>query len=655
MIRTAAVFLALTSCSALAEHPTSTGIQPGETEAAVARTVGQMLSTYHYNRRAIDDEVAVEWMDAYIEALDFNRMFFLQSDVDEFRGQARTIDDDLAKATPTLSLATKIYERYQQRVSERVAQANAILDAPIDLANDESYVFDRSEAPWPANDAEAAELWRQRIEEQFILGALAKKPEDDTRDMLRKRYHRLETDIKASESMDVLERYLSALTHVYDPHTTYFKPASADNFDIEMANSLEGIGASLRTIGEHTVVMDLIAGGPAEKGGLLKPNDKIIAVAQGKEEPVDVIDLPIDRVVKLIRGKKGTEVRLTVIPADAADPSATSIIPIVRDKVVLADSDAELKIREIDGKRFAVIEIPSFYLDPYSKRSASRDLERILTQEMGEVDGVILDLRENGGGALTEAVDMTGLFIKRGPVVQIREQGGDIEAMDDEDPTVAYDGPLMVLVSPFSASASEIVAGAIQDYGRGIIVGSERTHGKGSVQTVIDVSEVMSRMARIRGIQAGALKLTTQKFYRVNGASTQVKGVQSDVIIPSPWDGLDVYEGDLDHALPWDEIEGVSHPAWGTTRSVTKALQAKSTERVAKHPDFQKMAEDLVEREKRKAEKTVSLNLETRRAERALEPEPDEDEDGVEKKKDAKDPVLDEALLVMRDYLVSQG
>ncbi|MEZ4322157.1 MAG: carboxy terminal-processing peptidase [Myxococcota bacterium] len=653
MIRAATLFLALSSCSALAEDPV--GIEPGPTEAAVARTVGQMLSTYHYNRRDIDDEVATEWMNAYIESLDYNRMFFLKSDVDGFLAKANTIDDDLNQNVPTLALATSIYKTYQKRVSERVADANALLDGPIDLTNDETYVFDRSEAPWAKNAAEAKELWRQRIEEQLILGALSKKSEDETRDMLRKRYHRLETDTRAADSMDVLERYLSGLTHVYDPHTTYFKPASADNFDIEMANSLEGIGASLRTIGEYTVVMDLIAGGPAEKGGVLKPNDKIIAVAQGSEPPVDVIDLPIDRVVKLIRGRKGTEVRLTVIPADAVDPSATAVVPIVRDKVVLADSDAELKIREVDGKRFAVIDIPSFYLDVRGKRSASRDLERILTEEMGQVDGVILDLRENGGGSLQEAVDMTGLFIKRGPVVQIREQNGEIEALDDTDPTVAYSGPLMVLTSPFSASASEIVAGAIQDYGRGIIVGSERTHGKGSVQTVIDITDVMGRLTRLQGVQAGALKLTMQKFYRVNGASTQVKGVRADVVIPSPWDGLDVYEGDIDHALPWDEIEGVPHASYGSLGGAVKTLQAKSSERVKAEPKFQEMAEALAEREKRKAENTVSLNLEKRKAERKDAAGEDEAEDEAAPKKDGPDPVLDEALFVMRDFLTAQG
>jgi len=641
----AALILALSSCSALAVHP-SEGIEPGEVEPAVAKTVGQMLSTYHYNRRDIDDVVAVEWMDAYLESLDFNRMFFLASDIEEFRAAAKSIDDDMRLDTPKLELATTIYKRYQQRVLDRVEQANAALDAPLDLTNDEDYRFDRTELAWPATVEEAGEIWRQRIEEQFILGALAKRPEEDTRDMLRKRYYRLKNDTAAAESMDVLERYLTALTHVYDPHTTYFKPASADNFDIEMANSLEGIGASLRTIGEYTVVMDLIAGGPAEKGGRLQPKDKIIAVSQGDAESVDVIDLPIDKVVKLIRGKKGTEVRLTVIPADASDPSETDVIAIVRDKVVLADSDAELTIKEVAGKRFAVIDVPSFYLDVRGRRSASRDLERILTDEMGTVDGVILDLRQNGGGSLQEAIDMSGLFIKRGPIVQIKEQDGSIEALDDRDPTIAYDGPLMILTSPFSASASEIVAGAIQDYGRGIIVGSERTHGKGSVQTVIDLTDVMGRISQLRGVQAGALKLTMQKFYRVNGASTQVKGVAADVVIPSPWDGLDIYEADLDHALPWDEIPPVTHHSYGKPSEVVSKLQTRSTERVKANEDFQEMAENLAEREKRKSENSVSLNLKKRLAER--EKEASEEEDETE---DPRDPVLDEALLVMTDYI----
>jgi carboxyl-terminal processing protease len=644
------LFLALAGCSALAEHPSQT-IEPGTTEARVAHAVGQMLQSYHYNRRDIDDVVAVEWMDAYLESLDYNRSFFLDADIKEFRAAAKTIDDDLRSSEPTLALATTIYQRYQQRVAERVEAAYRILDEGVDLTDHEEYMFDRSEAPWPADKAAADELWRKRIEEQYILGALQKKDPADTEDLLRKRYHRLRNDISASESMDVLERYLTALTHVYDPHTTYYKPASADNFDIEMANSLEGIGASLRTIGEYTVVMDLIAGGPAERGGELEPKDKIIAVAQGSEEPVDVVDLPIDKVVKLIRGKKGTEVRLTVIPADAEDPSETEVISIVREKVVLADSIASFEIKEVDGKRFAVVDIPSFYVDTKGKQSASRDLERILTEEMGEVDGVILDLRQNGGGSLAEAVRMSGLFINKGPVVQIRELDGSVEAMNDTDPTMAYDGPLMVLTSPFSASASEIVAGVVQDYGRGIIVGSKQTHGKGSVQTVIDLTRVMGRFAQIRGIEAGALKLTMQQFYRVNGHSTQVKGVAADVVIPSPWDGLDIYEGDLDHALPWDAIDGVSHATYGEPSSFAPKLQVASTERVKAHPEFQQMAEDLLEREQRKADKVVSLNLEQRRTELGGDDDNDADEDD-----DAEqDIVLDEALFVMRDYIAELG
>ena len=632
---------AMTGCSAFAELP----VESEQNEPIVAAIVGGMLENYHYASHPIDDKTAVLWMDAYINSLDFNHSIFLASDVEEFRHLAMQIDDDINSRKPNLATSHLVFNRYEQRLKERVAAATAMLDQPVDLTNDEDYVYDRTELEFPKDAAAANDLWRKRIEEQFILGSLQKRSEDDTRDLLRKRYRRYEHDVATMEGIDVLERYLTALTTVYDPHTIYFKPASQDNFDIEMRNSLEGIGASLRTMGEYTVVMDLIAGGPAEKGEQLKPGDKIIAVAQGDGEPVDILDLRIDKVVKQIRGKKGTEVRLTVIPSDAADPSVTKVISIVRDKVVLEDSDAEFKIHKVGKRQFAVIDVPSFYADPRGNRSASTDLERILKKEMGEVDGVILDLRHNGGGSLMEAVDMTGLFIDRGPVVQIRDGDGGLETLQDKNPKQAWKGPLMVLTSPLSASASEIVAGAIQDYGRGIIVGSEKTHGKGTVQTVIDLDRYVSRFGHSG--PAGALKLTTQKFYRINGESTQVRGVHADVVIPSPWDGLDFYEGDLKHALKWDTIPATQYDTLGDLSASISKLQKLSTPRVQSSEGFIKMAEDRKERDKIRAEKKVSLKLSTR-----LENSKDDPavEDG-EKEKDRPDPVLEEALSVMADYV----
>jgi carboxyl-terminal processing protease len=653
MIRSLAALM-LFGCSALADMPADPEVD-AKARGSIASMVTSLIATYHYDGRKPDDTIAVLWMDNYLKSLDYNRMFFLASDVAEFRRLAPTLDDDLRSGRPTLAAATTIHERYQQRVRERVADATAILEGPIDLTDDETYRFDRSEADWPADRAAAKELWRKRIEEQFILGAQAKRAEDDTRDLLRKRYHRLESDALTAEPMDVLERYLSALTTVYDPHTVYFKPATQDNFDIEMQNSLEGIGASLRTVGEYTVVMGLIAGGPAEKGGELQVNDKIIAVAQGDDEPVDVIDLRIDKVVKQIRGKKGSEVRLTVIPADATDPSETRIVAITRDKVVLADSDADFEVHEVKGKRIAVIDIPSFYVDATGKRSAARDLERILRKDMGSgIDAVALDLRNNGGGSLQEAVSMTGLFIDRGPVVQIRDGDGELETLEDTDGGVAWDGPLVVLTSPLSASASEIVAGAVQDYGRGLVVGSKTTHGKGSVQTVVGLSEMMARMSRGTPPRAGALKLTTQKFYRVNGESTQVRGVEADVVLPSPWDGLEIYEGDLDHALPWDEIRPTAYTKVGDLSPLLPALQAKSQARVASNDAFDEIRESIAERKRLQKDKTVSLNLEKRMADLAKTKTPAEMADDVAQEKadgDAPDPVLDEALAVLLDFM----
>lgn len=645
----AVLFLALGSCSALAEHPVFGGSSGNESGIAVV--VSGMLSSYHYAGRPVDDAVAAQWVDAYLDGLDYGRMVFLASDVDEFRALAPAMRDDLRSRAPTMAVAHQIHARYVERTRERITAANAILAGPIDLTDDEVFAFDRKGAPWPATAEAANDLWRQRIEEELIRGAIREKPEEATRELLRKRYHRLLTDVVSAEPMDVIERYLTALSQVYDPHTAYFKPATHDNFDIEISNSLEGIGASLLTEGEYTVVKELIAGGPAQRGGVLQKEDKIIAVAQGDGEPVDVVDLRIDKVVKLIRGKKGTEVRLTIIPASAVDPGETRVVPIVRDTVVLADSNAKFEVKEIGGRKLAVIDVPSFYLDVRNKRSVSSDVERILKQEMGKVDGVVLDFRRNGGGSLPEAVALTGLFIKRGPVVQIRERDGSVESLDDRDPSVAWAGPLMVLTSPVSASASEIVAGAIQDYGRGIVVGSKTTHGKGTVQTVIDLSDMMARITRNVGPQAGALKLTTQKFYRITGSSTQVRGVEADVVIPSIWDGLDVYEADLDRALPWDEIAGVSFAPLGDAKAAAPALQAKSAARVAKHEGFAEIAEVVAERERLKQSKSVSLVLEKRLAERKRELDELAEAPDETKPKPEDDVVLQEALAVMVDWL----
>ncbi|MBW1881825.1 MAG: PDZ domain-containing protein, partial [Deltaproteobacteria bacterium] len=413
-----------------------------------------------------------------------------------------------------------------------------------------------------------------RIKEQVLRGLLRGESQESQVEMLRRRYHRLETDILATEPADVLEPYLASFAHAFDPHSDYFKPSTNADFDIEMSNSLEGIGATLRTEGEYTLVYSLVPGGPAQQGEELQPGDRIVAVAQGSEPPVDVVDERIDKVVKQIRGPKGTEVRLTVIPVDAPDPSHTRVIRITRDQVILAADDAESRVIEVPGQdgqgiKLGLIDIPSFYQDFQARRggdpefkSTTRDVKQLLTElKAEEVSGIILDVRRNGGGSLNESVELTGLFIPQGPVVQIGDRSGRTEAMYDPDPAVVYDGPLMVLTSPLSASASEILAGAIQDYDRGLVVGSASTHGKGTVQNVIDLDPVLRRFVRYPTPDdlAGAVKVTTHKFYRVSGASTQLRGVQADVVLPSPFDGLELLEGDLDYVLGWDRVAPLTY------------------------------------------------------------------------------------------------
>jgi len=620
----------------------------------IANMVATFLNYQHYAPQKIDDDLSKRWLDTYIDDLDFNRMIFLSSDIEEFKQWSFKLDNDILLREPKLSAATQIYNRYQQRVQERMAAAQQHLTQPIDLSQNMSWEPDRSEAQWPATGAEADELWRLRIMEQVLLGDLQDRPREESVEILQRRYERFEREVSGSEAVDIIEYYLGALTHSFDPHSAYFKPATSDNFDIEMSNAVEGIGAQLRTEDEYTVVVAILPGGPADIDGTLQPGDKIAAVAQGNGEPVDIIDMHIDKVVRMIRGEKGTVVRLTVLPADG-DYGDIREIPLVRDQVVLTESDASSEVIEVGGHSIGVIEVPSFYVDMVALsqgdpnyRGVSKDVEKHLVElQQQSVDAVILDLRDNGGGSLTEAVRMTGLFIDRGPVVQIRDKDGRIEVLDDPERGQVYGGPLVVLTSPLSASASEIVAGAIQDYGRGIVIGAETTHGKGTVQQVVDLDRFLGE----EGL-AGALKLTTQKFYRASGSSTQQRGVRSDVVLPSPWDGLDVYESDLDNALAWDQINAARYSTLDDISSLLPALQQQSATRVANSEDFQRLQENLQEREERLNETSVSLNINIRRQE--IENEESADSSDEESEEEGEDFILLEAASVLNDFLAQQ-
>ena len=676
------VFLLFGSCFSMGATTAEDGpLAAKPHHATVMSLVVNYLEGQHYLGQPLDDTMSEKWLEKYLESLDYGHVVFLQTDVDDFRARYGTTLDDRAKGDgEAMAPAYEIYNLYLDRVNARLDQALAALEMPINIEDDETWNPNRHELAWPADEAEANEIWRKRIEEQVVRGELRDRPREEQLEMLRDRYTRRKKELTSVKSDDVMESYLGALAMVFDPHSLWFSPATQDNFRIEMEKSLEGIGARLRIIGEYTVVEGLIPGGPAELADApkLARGDRVIAVGQGKKGAYeDVVDRRIDDVVALIRGDRDTLVRLLVIPVDATDDSETREIMIRRDKVVLEENRAELTYHTFTdtGKRVARIEVPSFYQEIRRNgqaeeiQSTTADVVKLIA-EMDAVDGLVIDLRVNGGGSLDEALRLTGLFIPRGPVVQIRNQNGSVEVLSDPYDGVLYDGPLVVLTSQQSASASEIFAGAIQDYDRGLIVGSAQTHGKGSVQSVIDLDQDF-RMAKFLNpnTRGGALKLTTQMFYRVNGASTQRRGVAADVVIPSPWDGYDFFEGDLDHALPWGEAEPARYRQWSKTPEVNVTMLAsKSAARVAENPTFKWWAEDI---QKRKAEEevAVSLSIVERQAEQdarqaKLEERGQDPEDALpvddtmigqleeEGEEDAiPDPMLDEALHVIQDYL----
>lgn len=720
---TLALALSLVGCSPQSADAAEVG--PSVYQPQLAAVVGRYLQDYHYLHPKLDDSLSQEWLDNYIDTLDYGHMVFLQSDVDALKAKyGKVLDDDLKFKSATVEPAFGVFNLYTQRLAERTATALDLLGKPVDFTADEVWHYDREDAPFPKTAAEATELWRLRIKNDLLQGELAGKKREEQVEMLRKRYSRTEKELEAFEPADVLEIYLGALTRDLDPHSTWFKPASNEDFDIDMSNSVEGIGATLATEDEYTVVKALVPGGPAELSGLLHENDKIVAVAQEGQQPQDIIDLRIDKVVKQIRGPKGSKVRLTIIPFDATDPSQTKVIEITRDKVAITSQDAQAHLFSVpppsgpaagavptrtDPLSIGVINVPSFYLDSDAKEagqpdfnSTTHDVRDLIGQLSKQgLDVLVIDLRENGGGSLSEAVDLTGLFIDHGPVVQIKDQAGKMEAMADEDQGVAWAGPLVVLTDEGSASASEIFAGAIQDYGRGLIVGSPTTHGKGSVQTVMDVDGPLRAIVPNLPDEdtGGALKLTTHKFYRISGSSTQLKGVAADVVIPSPWEGLEIAEKDLDHALPWDTVQPVAHADLGHPASLAPQLQQAANARIASSQWFRWMAEDVAEREKEDADKTLSLNLEKRKAEKAAmdarnaergigpstaadpttqgdaeeqkksqpkgpplttgkvvwSSEPKEDARKHDKGEDSPDFRLDESLAVARDYAVALG
>ncbi len=509
----------------------------------VTSIVMSMMRTQHVSHHPLDDEISQRALHLFVESFDPRRLYFYQSDIDEFN-QYKTQLDDMLKQRDT-SVAYTIHKRFIQRLDERTAWALELVDHDFDYTKQEYLDTDFENRKYATNAAEAKDGWRKRIKYDLLfLEVVEKKTPKEARDQIKRRYRNIQRRWKQLDNEDLLELFLTSVTNAYDPHTSYMSPATLENFRIVLGLRLEGIGAQLKDEDGHAVIAKVIPGGAADKHGKLKAGDRIIAVGEGEEgEMVDVVDMKLNDVVKLIRGQAGTIVRLGVIPAAGGE---RQILEITRARIELADSAAKGKVFDLphpdggDAIQIGVIDLPSFYLDmegarngEANYRSTTVDVRKILDEfKQKNVDVVVLDLRSNGGGSLTEAISLTGLFIDHGPVVQIKDAANRVEALDDDEAGMAWAGPLVVLTSKLSASASEILAGAIQDYGRGLIVGDETTHGKGTVQTLQDLDAWLLGRARRRPPQLGALKITTAQFYRPAGDSTQKRGVLADIVLP---------------------------------------------------------------------------------------------------------------------------
>jgi carboxyl-terminal processing protease len=588
-------------------------------EANIARMVTRLLESQHYSRRPIDDSVSRNFFARYLEVLDPMRMHFLDSDEKEFESYRTTLDDLTYEKGDTRP-ARFIFSRFLQRFEERSEYVDELLkNETFDFSGEDTYDLDRKKAPRPRDLADAKALWHKHLRYEILQEKLNKEKPEEIAKKINRRYARLLRALRDYDADDVFEIYLSALSHVYDPHTDYLGKSELENFAIGMKLSLFGIGALLQSEDGYCKIKELVAGGPAAQSKKIKPNDKIIAVAQGDKDPVDVVDMKLNKVVEMIRGPKGTEVRLTIIPVDAPDPSVRKVVTLIRDEIKLEDQEAKAKLIELPCEasakpmRIGVIDLPSFYASfdigeqPSSEqKSTTKDVAKLIRKLKEEkVGGIVLDLRRNGGGSLEEAINLTGLFIKEGPVVQVRDPGGKIMVDYDTDPSVLYDGPLVVLTSRFSASASEIVAGALQDYGRALVVGDSSTHGKGTVQSLIQLANIMRRRP---AEDPGALKVTIRKFYRASGSSTQLKGVTPDLVLPSVPAHMEVGEATLENPLPWDVITSAKYEKLNRIQPILEELRKRSNQRLEADQDFAYLREDIERMKKALEDKTVSLN-----------------------------------------------
>lgn len=698
MLRPAKSFCAILAAAFLAA-PAWAAFEQTEELRLIANLTTSMFSKMHYLKRDISPENSRKLFDAYIKALDPMRIFFTRDQIALWRIHERRMLPGLA-ASGDLSIAFGIFNEYLKILTEYEEFVKKQKFTEADFKTNETFDFDRSKAEWPASRAERNQLWRKKLKSDILAFMLqdkikaeeakrnaAKNTGGDSRtkqppvavkspeERVRKRIEQFVQFNQKLEPIEALEIYLNSLAHLYDPHTSYMAPRSEEEFNIGMQLSLVGIGAVLTSEDGYTKIVQIIPGGPADKDKRLKADDRIIAVAQDDGEPVDVVDMPLSKVVSLIRGEEGTKVTLTILEGLKGAKAVPVNIELTRTKVELKESEAKGEVHTVkgpDGKmlRVGVITLPSFYIDfkaagsgDRNYKSSTRDVKNLIEsfKKQGKLDGLIIDLRTNGGGSLQEAVSLTGLFIKTGPVVQLRDASGRIEVYKDEDPELVYDGPLIVMTNRLSASASEIFAGAIKDYKRGILVGDQKTHGKGSVQTVADLGHYLPYLGY--NFPAGSIKLTNAKFYRINGASTQLKGVSPDIAFPTFTDTMETGEDKLENAMKWDSIAPVRHPVCDAALSgIARDLKAKSDARVNASKEFSALKRDIAYLMKNKNKKTISLNFDQRWKEYQREKDIYEEQSKLlhldsrtdEKKNKKKDLYLDETLNIMRDYIAEK-
>jgi carboxyl-terminal processing protease len=599
-------------------------LEPTAEQAQAAQLSARFLTRFHYDAQPLDDAMSARIYKAYFKMLDGDKVFFTQADMDKFAPLKSKFDDAIWNSD--LSAPFAIFNLYLQRAVQRMSYARELLKNGFDLSRDESYEVDRKDAAWPKDEAAAQDLWRKRTKNDWLRLKLAGKDDADIRKTLDKRYSGYIDRIRQINSADAFQTFMNAYAESTDPHTDYLGPEAAANFDIAMSLSLQGIGAQLQSRDDYTMIVKLIPGGPAMKSHKFKPGDRIVAVGQGdKGAMVDVVGWRIDDVTALIRGKKGTVVRLEVLPADVGPDGKHELITLVRDKINLEDAAASKKVIEIkDGavtRKIGVIDLPSFYSDFGARsagdkdyRSTTRDVAKLIAELKQEgVQGIVVDLRNNGGGSLAEADSMTGLFIDKGPVVQVRGSHGEVQVQGDDDAGMAWSGPLAVLVNRGTASASEIFSAAIQDYHRGLVIG-EPTFGKGTVQTLVDLDKFASGDSEKP--QLGELKMTIQEFFRINGGSTQLKGVTPDIGFPKNGDEKDFGESTYDNALPWTQIPPADYQPVANLSAYLPQLLKQHDQRAAQSPAWKLMLDELAQYKKMRDMTTISLNLATREAER---------------------------------------